>query len=135
MFARADALLVHLTDHPLFTITVPSKIQAYLATGRPIAAGVAGEAARLLAESGAAMVAPPGDADALARTIAALAGAPAAKRRRMGLNGRRYYQRNLAFRRGVERTLRLLEGTHRASRTSRREEFPTRVMRSSSPTP
>ena len=61
VFARADALLVHLNDHPLFTITVPSKIQAYLATGQPIAAGIAGEAARLLAESGAAMVAPPGD--------------------------------------------------------------------------
>ena len=135
VFARADALLVHLTDHPLFTITVPSKIQAYLATGRPIVAGVAGEAARLLAESGAALVAPPGDADALARIIAALADTPADARRRMGLNGRRFYQRNLAFRRGVQRTLRLLEGTHRVSRTSRREEFPTRVMRSSSPTP
>ena len=154
VFARADALLVHLTDHPLFTITVPSKIQAYLATGRPIAAGVAGEAARLLVDSGAALVAPPGDADALAKIIAALADTPADARRRMGLNGRRYYQRNLAFRRGVHRTLRLLDGTHRVSRTGSspaegsnagrasapirtlgREEFPTRVMRSSSPTP
>ncbi len=117
VFARADALLVHLTDHPLFTITVPSKVQAYLATGRPIAAGVAGEAARLLAASGAALVAPPGDAAALAQTIAALADMPADARRRMGLSGRRYYLRNLAFRRGVDRTLRLLDGTHRVSRT------------------
>jgi glycosyltransferase involved in cell wall biosynthesis len=114
VFARADALLVHLTDHPLFAITVPSKIQAYLATGRPIAAGVAGEAARLLADSGAALVAPPGDADALARAIAALADTPAAARRRMGLSGRHYYQRNLAFRRGVHRTLSLLDGTYLA---------------------
>ena len=114
VFARADALLVHLTDHPLFTITVPSKIQAYLATGRPIAAGIAGEAARLLAESGAALVAPPGDAEALAKIIAVLADTPADARRRMGLNGRHYYQRNMAFQRGVHRTLRLLDGTHLA---------------------
>jgi glycosyltransferase involved in cell wall biosynthesis len=114
VFSRADALLVHLADHPLFTITVPSKIQAYLATGRPIAAGIAGEAARLLLDSGAALVAPPGDADALARTLAALADMPAEARRRMGLRGRRYYLRNLAFRRGVHRTLRLLDGTHQA---------------------
>jgi glycosyltransferase involved in cell wall biosynthesis len=114
VFARADALLVHLTDHPLFTITVPSKIQAYLATGRPIAAGIAGEAARLLAESGAAVVAPPGDPAALATAIAALANTPTDTRRRMGLKGRNYYQRNLAFQRGVHRTLRLLDGTHMA---------------------
>ena len=114
LFARADALLVHLADHPLFTITVPSKIQAYLATGRPIAAGIAGEAARLLAESGAAMVAPPGDADGLARAITALADMSAPARRRMGLRGRSYYLRNLAFQRGVHRTLSLLDGTHQA---------------------
>jgi glycosyltransferase involved in cell wall biosynthesis len=110
VFARADALLVHLTAHPLFTITVPSKIQAYLATGRPIAAGIAGEAARLLAESGAALVAPPGDANALATAIAALADTPADARWRMGLKGRDYYQRNMAFQAGVHRTLRLLDG-------------------------
>jgi hypothetical protein len=32
----------------------------------------------------------------------------------MGLNGRHYYQRNLAFRRGVHRTLSLLDGTYLA---------------------
>jgi glycosyltransferase involved in cell wall biosynthesis len=110
VFARADALLVHLADHPLFSITVPSKIQAYLATGRPIAAGVAGEAARLLCESGAALVAPPGDPGALAQAIAALADTPAEVRRRMGLKGRSYYLRHLAFDRGVHRTLSLLAG-------------------------
>jgi glycosyltransferase involved in cell wall biosynthesis len=114
VFARADALLVHLADHPLWSITVPSKVQAYLATGRPIAAGIAGEAAQLLADSGAALVAPPGDPAALAKAIAALADTPADARRRMGLEGRSYYLRHLGFQRGVHRTLRLLDGTHLA---------------------
>lgn len=114
VFARADALLVHLADHPLFAITLPSKIQAYLASGRPIAAGIAGEAARLLTESEAAMVAPPGDPGALAQAIAALADTPAEERRRMGCKGRSYYMRHLAFHRGVHRTLSLLDGTHLA---------------------
>ncbi len=112
VFARADALLLHLADDPLFAITIPSKTQAYLATGRPIAAGIAGEAARLLVDSGAALVAPPGDAKALAKAITTLADTPADTRRRMGLKGRDYYQRNLAFRRGMHQTLRLLAGTH-----------------------
>jgi glycosyltransferase involved in cell wall biosynthesis len=114
VFARADALLVHLSDHPLFTITLPSKIQAYLAIGRPIAAGIAGEAARLLVESEAAVVAPPGDPGALAKAIAELADTPAEARRRMGQKGRTYYQRNLAFQAGLHRTLRVLDGTHLA---------------------
>jgi glycosyltransferase involved in cell wall biosynthesis len=114
LFARADALLVHLTDHPLFAITVPTKVQAYLATGRPIAAGIAGEGARLLAASGAAVLAPPGDPGALAKAIAALADTPADARRRMGLQGRSYYQRNLSFQCGMHRTLSLLDGTYLA---------------------
>jgi glycosyltransferase involved in cell wall biosynthesis len=112
VFARADALLVHLTNHPLFTITVPSKVQTYLATGRPIAAGVAGEAARLLAESGAALVAPPSDAAALADAIIALADTSEDARRRMGSSGRDYYQRNLAFQQGLHRTLSILDATY-----------------------
>jgi len=114
VFARADALLVHLADHPLFDITLPSKVQAYLAMGRPIAAGLSGEAARLLVESEAALVAPPGDPARLANAIAALADTPAEDLRRMGLKGQAYYQRNLAFQQAMDRTLRLLEGTHLA---------------------
>jgi len=114
VFARADALLVHLAGHPLFDITLPSKIQAYLAVGRPIAAGLSGEAARLLVDSKAARVVPPDDPATLAGAIAALADTPAEDLKRMGLNGRAYYQRHLAFQEGMHRTLRLLEGTYLA---------------------
>ena len=112
VFARADALLMHLAADPLFAITIPSKTQAYLAMGRPIVAGVAGEAASLLRDSGAALVVPPGDAEGLAAAIQTLADTPAKERRRMGLDGRDYYARNLSFRRGMDRTLALVAGTH-----------------------
>jgi colanic acid biosynthesis glycosyl transferase WcaI len=114
VFARADALLVHLADHPLFDITLPSKVQAYLAMGRPIAAGLSGEAAQLLVDSEAALVVRPGDPATLANAIAALADTPADDLQRMGLKGRAYYQRNLAFQQAMRRTLSLLEGTYPA---------------------
>ena len=114
VFASADALLLHLADDPLFAITIPSKAQAYLAMGRPIVAGVSGEAAELLRESGAAMLAAPGDATALADAIATLADLPPEARGRMGERGRDYYLRRLGFRRGVDQTLALLAGTHQA---------------------
>ncbi len=116
VFARADALLMSLADDPLFRITIPSKTQFYLAMSRPIVAAVAGEAAEILTRSGAGLVAPPGDAVALAAAIEALADTPRARREAMGRAGEAYYRDHLAFERGVDRTLRVLEGTHAQER-------------------
>jgi glycosyltransferase involved in cell wall biosynthesis len=112
IFARADALLLHLRDDPLFAITIPSKTQAYLAQGRPIIAGIAGDAAAMLRESGAAIVVPPGDAATLAAAMAALADLPPARRVAMGEAGRRYYRERLSFDRAMHRTAGVLRGIY-----------------------
>jgi len=105
VFARADALLLHLARDPLFAITIPSKTQFYLAMGRPIIAGIAGEAADLLRESGAALIAPPEDAEALADAICTFADRPQAKREAMGRAGQDFYRRSLSFEQAIGRTL------------------------------
>ena len=114
IFANADALLLHLRDDPLFTVTIPSKTQYYLALGRPIIGGIAGEAALLLQESGAALVVAPGDAPALARAICDLADRPKEQREAMGACGAAYYRKNLSFGQAMVRTLALVEGTNPA---------------------
>lgn len=113
-FRDADALLIHLRDDPLFEITIPSKTQFYLAMGRPIIAGLAGEAADLLAASRAAMLAPPGDPAALARACLTLAAMSPMERQAMGQAGARYYAENLSFGRGLARTLALMAGINGA---------------------
>jgi glycosyltransferase involved in cell wall biosynthesis len=118
VFAAADALLLHLRDDPLFAITIPSKTQFYLAMGRPIVAGVAGEAADLLRRSGAALVAPPGDAAALARILVEIAGLPCDRRDAMGAAGRRFYAENLAFDLAMTRTLGVIAGTNPTAMTN-----------------
>jgi glycosyltransferase involved in cell wall biosynthesis len=105
VFADADALLLHLRNEPLFDITIPSKTQAYLAAGKPIVAGVGGEAASLLNQAEAGFVVAPEDARALAGAIGRMADAPRPLRRSMGASGRRFYQRNLSFASGMEHTL------------------------------
>jgi glycosyltransferase involved in cell wall biosynthesis len=112
VFARADALLLHLAGDPLFAITIPSKAQFYLAMGRPIVAGVAGEAAELLDESGAALVVPPCNATALANAICTLADLPFEQRAAMGDRGQRFYRERLSFGSALVRTLDLLRGTY-----------------------
>ncbi len=62
-FALADALLVTLKDDPIFSLTVPTKVQSYLACGRPIVAALNGEGARVVREAGAGIVTPAEDAD------------------------------------------------------------------------
>ena len=117
IFARADALVMHLADEPLFAITIPSKTQFYLAMGRPIVAGISGDAARLLDRSGAALVVHPGDPGALARALCTMAEMPAAERHVLGVSGRHFYLDHLSFDRGVEQTLQVLEDAH-ANRAS-----------------
>lgn len=115
IFLAADALLMHLRDEALFRITIPSKTQFYLGLGRPIIAGVGGEAAALLRESGAAIVAPPDDAAALADAIERFAGLDAVDRRAMGEAGLAYYRRTFGFGEAIDRTLAVLAGTQEAA--------------------
>jgi glycosyltransferase involved in cell wall biosynthesis len=44
-FALADVLLVSLADEPIFAVTIPSKVQSYLACAKPIVAALNGEGA------------------------------------------------------------------------------------------
>lgn len=101
VFAEADALLVHLRDDPLFSITIPSKTQAYLAIGRPVLMGVRGDAADLVEAAGAGVPFAPEDPDALADAAIALARLTPDERAAMGLAGRRYYESHLAVEHGV----------------------------------
>ena len=47
----ADALLVTLGNDKLFTITIPAKIQSYMASGKPILGAISGEGNNVIKES------------------------------------------------------------------------------------
>jgi colanic acid biosynthesis glycosyl transferase WcaI len=105
IFEESDILALHLKNDPLFEITVPSKLQHYLSVGKPVIAGIGGEAARLLMESGAARVAPPDDATALSRCLVEVAQLTPAERLAMGARGSRFYAKRLGFEAGMQSTL------------------------------
>jgi glycosyltransferase involved in cell wall biosynthesis len=89
---KAEVLLVSLSNEPIFALTVPNKIQAYMASGRPIVASLNGEGARLVEESGAGISSPAQDPVALAKAILSLYQMTAEQRRKIGENGRAYYR-------------------------------------------
>ena len=92
LMQKASALLVTLADQPIFAATVPNKVQAYMAAGRPIVACLNGEGARLILEAQAGLTAPAEDSQALADTILSLYRMSSDEREAMGANGRKYYQ-------------------------------------------
>jgi colanic acid biosynthesis glycosyl transferase WcaI len=101
ILARADALLVHLKDDPLFRITVPAKTQAYMAAGKPILMAVAGDAADLVSEAGAGVCAQPSDAKSISDAVRQLAAMAPANLRKMGESGREFYFKNMCLDVGV----------------------------------
>lgn len=109
IFAAADALLVHLKDDPLFSITIPSKTQAYLAAGRPLIMAVLGDAADLVKRAGAGVLAKPQDAHSLAEAVRELASLPAYEREHLGSAGKAFYEKELSIEVAVDKFQRIFD--------------------------
>jgi glycosyltransferase involved in cell wall biosynthesis len=90
-FCHADVLLVSLKDEPTFAMTIPGKVQSYLATGIPIVAMLDGEGAHVISKASAGMVCAAGDADGLAQLVLKLFCMTPQLRKEMGLRGKNLY--------------------------------------------
>lgn len=89
-FAGVAALLVSLKAEPIWSMTVPGKVQSYLAVGKPVLAMLDGEGARVVAESGDGLTSPAGDAAALAENVRRMRALTERERKEMGERGRAY---------------------------------------------
>ena len=92
-FRAANALLVTLKQGPGFDMTIPGKVQSYLATGLPILGMLNGEGAAVIEQAGAGLVCQAGASQELARKVRLLMELPADLRAVMGERGRLYCQR------------------------------------------
>jgi glycosyltransferase involved in cell wall biosynthesis len=95
-FRGASALLVTLRRDPVFALTIPGKLQTYLATGLPVVAMLDGAGAEVLRESGAGVSVPAGDTEALAHKLMWLADLSEPERQAMGARGREYADREFS---------------------------------------
>jgi colanic acid biosynthesis glycosyl transferase WcaI len=86
-YKHADALLVSLKDTPIFAMTIPGKLQSYLAAGIPVLAMLNGEGAEIVSRSGAGVSCPAGDGKALALAVLELASKHPAALKEMGARG------------------------------------------------
>jgi len=100
--SAADALLVNLSNDPLFEITIPSKTQAYMAAGKPILMAVSGDAADLLRLANAGVAVAPGSASLLSEAAQYLANLSPQELKALGQNASTFYNENMSLRIGVQ---------------------------------
>ena len=117
-FRAASALLVSLKKDPSYAMTIPGKVQSYLATGIPILAMLDGEGAAVIEQAGAGLVCAAGAATELAQQE--LIRLTPEERAAMGERGRCYGERE--FQRAALMTTleRWTQGLVTASAQSRR---------------
>ena len=106
----ADALLVHLRDDELFQITIPSKIQAYMAIGKPLLVAVKGDAANMVNEARCGIIAEPENSKSLANSAIKFESMTKAELEVMGGNGKEYYSQELSVKIGVGKFVKIING-------------------------
>ena len=98
-YACADALLVSLKKDPVFSLTIPGKVQSYLMAGVPILGMLDGEGAQVITDSNAGLVCAAGNAGGLASVVLEMFSMSADQRKQLGVNGRVFAQKE--FGRGL----------------------------------
>jgi glycosyltransferase involved in cell wall biosynthesis len=107
-FSRAAALVVSLKQDETLACTIPSKVQAYLASGRPVIASLDGEGARVIEEAGAGLTCPAEDAVGLVRCIEKLFNMSPEERDALGESGRQYFLEHFETVRQSQRLVEIL---------------------------
>lgn len=109
VLALGDVQIISLRDLPVFRTTLPSKVQATLASGRPIICAVAGDAGAVVSEAGAGLVTKPGSSAELADAVLQMAAMSPAERHECGERGRAHYLQQFSQQRGASALGELLQ--------------------------
>jgi len=89
-YAMADAMLVTLTADPFISLTLPGKVQSYMAAGKPIIGAADGEIPRTIEAAKCGFCAKAQDAQGLALAVEKFLACE--DRAQLGLNARTYYE-------------------------------------------
>ncbi len=97
----ADCAYLSFKDNKIFNMTLPAKLQTYLACGTPILAAAGGESARLVGENGIGFVCRP-QLEELVQAAGKAAASPGEQREQMSRMARRYYETHFTMDRLVQ---------------------------------
>jgi colanic acid biosynthesis glycosyl transferase WcaI len=93
-YANADVMLFSLKNEFIFSITIPAKVQTYLACGKPILAMVTGEGGKVVIDAKAGLSCEAESPRKLVENILEIKKMSADEITALGVNARRYYEEN-----------------------------------------
>lgn len=96
-FSKADILFMALKNEPIFALTIPSRIQAYMSAGKPVVAMINGEGADLIAEADCGWTVPAEDSKSLASLFDELSHLNKVVLDKKGSNGKIYSEKHFKF--------------------------------------
>ena len=114
-YYNADAMLFSLKDEYIFSITIPAKVQSYLACGKPILSMINGESSSIIADANAGLSCPAESPDALAKNVLEMKAMESAQIATLGANARKYYEDNFERSRLFKKAEVIFEGMCRSS--------------------
>ena len=96
-YSQADAMFLALKDEYIFSLTMPAKIQTYMASCKPIIAMINGETKRVIEEAGCGFSCASGDFHNFAECIVKCAEMPKEQLGKLSQNGYNYFLKNYRF--------------------------------------
>ncbi len=95
-FIHADVMLVALRDEYIFSLTIPTKTQTYMAFGKPIVSMINGVGNNVIENAACGLTAKAGDYQTLANNVLQFSRMSRSDREKIGENGRIYYNKTFA---------------------------------------
>lgn len=96
LLAACDAAFLSFQDAPLWTMTIPAKLQSYMACGMPVIASAQGETKRVIQEAGCGVCAKIGNAEAIKEAIVQIMNVEDIAE--MGTRSREYFEQHFSKR-------------------------------------
>ena len=95
-FKQADVMLLSLKNEDIFRKTVPAKLQAYLASAKPVFGMISGESKRIIIDSGAGWCSNSGDIESAYNNICEILKCNYKELSEKGFRGLKYYDKNFS---------------------------------------
>lgn len=89
-YEKADCLFLSLKDNEIFNLTIPAKLQAYMASGKPIVAMLNGDSNKLICDVGCGIAVPSASPNEFVNALRKIRDMSPMERHRIGELGRQY---------------------------------------------
>ena len=93
-FNKSDALIVTLKNTDILRITLPAKVQSYMASGKPILGAISGAGMEAIKSSNCGLVSEAEDYNELYNKVIQLYNMDEIDRKKLGNNGKQYFKQN-----------------------------------------